>query len=71
MPYYNLLVIRDNWTLATAAKDRQEALAIFGKELGLDLTLADQDMSPPYLLDEWHESPHWINPTIPVFQTPN
>ncbi len=71
MPYYNLLVVDEIRTLATAASDREDALAIFGKELGLRLTLNDQDTPASYLLDEWHESPHWVNPTIPVFEISN
>ncbi len=71
MPYYDLLVVDENRTLAAAARDRKDALAIFGKELGLRLTLNDQDIPASYLLDEWHESPHWVNPTIPVFVITN
>jgi len=71
MAYYNLLVVNENRTLATAARDREDALAIFGKELDLRLTLNDPDIPAPYLLDEWHESPHWVNPTIPVFELSN
>ncbi|MDP6389484.1 MAG: hypothetical protein QF654_06280 [Alphaproteobacteria bacterium] len=71
MPYYNLLVVKENRTLATAARDRDNALAIFGKELGQRLTLKDQDLPASYMLDEWHESPHWVNPTIPVFEISN
>ena len=71
MPYYDLLVVKEIKTLAAAARDREDALAIFGKELGVRLTLTDQDIPAPYLLDEWHESPHWVNPTIPVFEISN
>ena len=71
MPYYNLLVVDVNRTLATAAANREDALANFGKELGLRLTLDDQGLPAPYLLDEWHEGPHWVNPTIPVFLVSN
>ena len=71
MPYYNLLVVDENRILATAAKHREDALAIFGKELGLRLTLQGQDTPASYLLHEWHESPHWVRPTIPVFEIAN
>ena len=73
MPYYNLLVVDKNRMLATVAKDRENAIADFGKELGLRLTLNAQDVpaSVSYLLDEWHEGPHWVNPTIPVFEISN
>jgi len=69
MPYYNLSVVNEpGRILSTPAKDREEALAVFGNELGKRLTLDDQGMTAPYLLDEWHNGPHWINPTIPVFE---
>jgi hypothetical protein len=71
MPNYNLLVVDVNRTLATAARNREDALAIFGKKLGLRLTLNDQDIPTSYLLDEWQESPHWVDPTIPVFEVSN
>lgn len=69
MPYYNLAVGNEpGRILSAAAKDRSEALAIFGKELGKRLTLDDQGIVAPYLLDEWQNGPHWINPTISVFE---
>ena len=71
MTYYDLRVVQGHRTLAAAAKDREEALAIFGKELGVRLTLDEQDTPAPYLLDEWFQSPHWVNPTIPVFEISN
>ena len=68
MPYYDLLIVDEQRVLATPARNREDALAIFGKELGLRLTLADQGIVAPYLLDDWDQSPHWVNPTIPVFK---
>jgi hypothetical protein len=53
--------------LATPAANRHAALVVFGKTLGISLTF-EGDGSPDFLLDEWEESPHWVNPTIPVFQ---
>ena len=71
MPFYNLLVVETNQTLATPAPDKGYALAIFGKELGLKLSLRNSDgAGARYLLDEWDRGPHWVNPTIPVFATP-
>ena len=68
MPYYNLLIVDRNQTLATPAGDRPEALAIFGKELGVRLTLEEPAGAvAAYLLDEWAAGPHWVNCTIPVF----
>jgi hypothetical protein len=53
MPYYNAWVASDNRTLpGEKASDRDHALAIFGKELGVRLTLVDQSTAAPYLLGE-------------------
>jgi hypothetical protein len=72
MPYYNLAVVKEpGRILFTPAKDRAEALAIFGKELGKRFTLDEQETIADHLLDEWQEGPHWINPTIPVFEVSN
>jgi hypothetical protein len=68
MAYYSLLIVDQNKTLSTPAQDRIEALAIFGKELDLKLTLENSDgVIASYLLDEWEVGPHWVNHTIPVF----
>jgi len=69
MPYYNLLVVRTGKVLSAAAGNREHALNLFGTELECKLTLEGQDSAPPYLLDEWTTSPHWINPNIPVFES--
>jgi len=69
MPNYDLLVVNEpGRILSTPAKDREEAIAVFGEEIGKRLTLDDQGITANYLLDEWHEGPHWVNPTIPVFE---
>ena len=72
MPYYSLLIVDQHKTLATPARDRPDALAIFGKELGIKLTLEAPPMGgPQYLLDErWEVGPYLVNPTIPVFAAP-
>ncbi len=70
MPHYSLTIVDEpERVLSTPAKDREEALAIFGKELGKCLTLDEQETVADYMLDEWHEGPH--NPTIPVFEILN
>jgi len=71
MPYYNLLVVDENRMLATVAGDQEGAVTDFGDQLGKQLTLNEQDAAAPYLLDEWYEGPHWVNPTIPVFEISN
>jgi len=68
LPYYNLLIVERQETLATPAMNCAEALAIFGKTLGVRLILDQGDKpSAPYLLDEWEVGPHFVNCTIPVF----
>ena len=67
MPFFDLLVVGRREVLATPAANRQDALVVFGKTLGILLTF-EGDGLPDFLLDEWEESPHWVNPTIPVFQ---
>lgn len=71
MPYYSLLVVAENKILSDAAGSCEEALAKFGVELGIQLTLVDQGCVALYLLDEWTDGPHWINPHIPVFAISN
>jgi len=72
MPYYSLQVVDENRSLSTPARDRSDALAVFGKELGLKLTLEDDGTAvATFLLDEWwNDGPHWVNPTIPVYKAP-
>ena len=73
MPNYNLLIVDEGRILATVAADCEGALADFSEQLDKRLTLNPQDDPTPasYLLDEWHEGPHWVNPTIPVFEFSN
>lgn len=71
MPNYSLRVVNTGLTFHEVAKDREEALVMFGKQLGVRLTHKKQNIEPSYLLDEWNESPHWTNPDIPVFDLPD
>ena len=72
MPYYNLRVEETNRILWTAAVNREVALVEFGAQLGTTLTLVDQEVPPPYMMDEnlEHESPRWLSFVIPVFEDP-
>ena len=72
MLFYSLLILAENKTISTPARDRNEALALFGKELNLKLSLDDSDtVIARYLLDEWDfPGPHWVNPNIPVYAMP-
>lgn len=65
MPYYNLTV--GEKLLSASARDRTEALLIFGQEIEKTLTLADQGGVAAHPLDEWNEGPHWVNPATPVW----
>jgi len=68
MAYYSLLIVDKQETFGTVALDRAEAIAMFGRQLGREFTLAESDAgAAQYLLDEWWEHPHWVDHTIPVF----
>jgi hypothetical protein len=69
MPYYSLLTDTDK-TLSPPAGDRNEALAVFGKELGQKLSLEDSDSAVVYLLDEWQEQHQFVNHHIRIFAVP-
>ena len=66
MPNYSLQVEPGKVLFAVAA-NRDVALVDLGRQLGQHLTFDGPMSPPPYLLDEWDESPHWFNPTVPVF----
>jgi hypothetical protein len=72
MPYYVLQMVGKNKSLSTPARDHHEALSIFGKELGVHLSVNDSvEAQETYLMDEWEgDGPHWVNPTIAVYATP-
>lgn len=70
MPYYDLQIVNQQRSLSTPAEDRDEALAIFGRQLGQKLSLEDSDaVVAVYLLGESEVSLHYVNPTIRVFAT--
>ncbi len=66
MRYFSLLIPNEHRHLTTPARDREHALAIFGRELGCSLSVGDEAGPAEYLLDEWDENPHWVNHKIPV-----
>jgi hypothetical protein len=69
MPFYTLVIPDEpGRSLNTPAKDRGEALAMFAKELGHQLTDQNDGGVAPYLLDEWDKGPHWTNATISIFK---
>lgn len=72
MAYYSILVVDTRLTLSGVAADsREAAIADFGAKMGKRLTLVDQGIPAPYLLDEWFEpDPHWVDHHIPVFELP-
>lgn len=69
VPYYNLT--DGDRTLSEPARDRADALRIFGEQIGKRLTLVEQDTVAPHLMDEWTEGAHWVHPTIPVWVIPD
>lgn len=72
MPNYDLIIVDNHKVLATVAADRESAVADFGKQLNKRLSLTpENDSLASYLMDEWTEGPHWVNPTIPVFKISN
>lgn len=69
MAFYSLLNTSNQETTGgVVARNRVEAVVEFGRRLGRDLTIEDDDSRvPDSLLDEWCEQPHWVNHTIPVY----
>src|SRR5258708_92823 len=51
MPFYNIKIISSGNVLSTPASNSAEALDIFGKEIGVSLTLGGDGLAHPYLLD--------------------
>lgn len=69
MPYFNLLIVSTGQILSDAtAPSRGAALGVFERELGIELSFDNQESPAPYLFEEWTGGPHWINPSIPVFE---
>ena len=69
MSYYNLRRIADNEILSAVCRNHEAALAEFGKELGVTLTL-ELGKSPAaveYMMGRREESLGWIKTDIPVF----
>jgi hypothetical protein len=71
MPYYSIKIDQRQRRLRTSARDRDEALAIFGKDLRLKLTL-EEPMSfvAVYLLNESESETHLLGHTTRVFAKP-
>lgn len=69
MPYFNLLIVNTGQILSDAtAPNPNAALNVFERELGVRLTFDDQEGAAPYLFEEWSTGPHWIKPSIPVYE---
>jgi hypothetical protein len=72
MPYYDLWIASENRQLEPQrARDRDDALEIFGRELSVRLTLEDQGVVAPYMLGESQDNIHWAKATIPVYEISN
>ena len=71
MPSYSLKIDQQQRRLRTSARDRDEALAIFGKELRLKLTLEEpMAFVAVYLLNESESDTHLLGDTTRFFATP-
>jgi hypothetical protein len=71
MPYYSLEIDQRQRRLRTLARDRDEALVIFGKELRLKLTLEEPiSFVAVYLLNKSESETHLLGHTTRVFATP-
>jgi hypothetical protein len=66
MPYYNLLIVKEQRYVPAIAKDRQDALFTIGKQIGVQLTLEGEGVAD-FLLGESETMPDWMYHTIPVF----
>ena len=72
MASYSLHVFTpDAKTISCTAGTRSDALAIFARELGYNLTdTSTQDWDDDFMMmDEWDEGPHWVEPHIPIYRT--
>jgi Glyoxalase superfamily protein len=65
--YYNLKIVADHRVLSEPCVDDEQALAVFGTQLGVVLAF-DGDGAPDYLLGRRGQSLGWVNPTIPVYR---
>lgn len=69
--FYTIMRMTDRRTISTIAQDRVDALAKFGEELGVSLTLDEgPHEAPGYMMDEFTERVHWTNFHIPVYEVP-
>ena len=69
MPYFNLKIVDTGEILSDAtAVNSFAALEVFGAKIGIKLTFDTQDRASPYLFEEWQDSPHWVNPSVPVYE---
>jgi hypothetical protein len=59
MPWYELWENGEHTLESVSAKDPADAVAIFGEQLGLRLTLEDQGDVAPYMLREIEANAGW------------
>lgn len=69
MTFYALVIPGESRSLHAVARDRVEALKILGDALGREITDDDDGGVAPYLLDEWERGPHWVDATIPIYNS--
>ena len=69
MPMYRLLRLSDNKSFDKEARDDEHAVALFGQELGVNLTLAEGLAASPYMMGVVEKEVSWAKPpNIPVFE---
>ncbi len=69
MPIYRLWRQSDDKTFEKDARDDEHALAVFGQELGVTLTLAEGPAAPPYMMGRIEKEVNWTKkPDIAVYE---
>lgn len=66
MPYYTMKVVESGRILHAVAQSIDLALQDFGAQLEVNLTLDHSNGPFPYVMDEFTETPHWVNFRIGV-----
>ena len=69
MPIYRLWRQSDDKTFEKDARDDEHALAVFGRELGVTLTLTEGPTAPPYMMGRIENEASWTKkPDISVWE---
>lgn len=69
MPKYRLWRQSDDTSFDEDARDDEHALVVFGKLLGVSLTLTEGPAAPPYMMGRLEKALGWTKrPDIPVYE---